>query len=214
FCGVHRPITSQTCQFAYGLGAATNLILTIFTAGRILWIQRVASHAGLDNTVRRRSNMAIGIVLESGAIYCIAAILLACTASRYSSESDSTSHYMVIGIAGQLLGLLVFSYILQVFRNIIPTFTLVYVGLKNTVEDLDGRIESKGTPLSNRILNEGNVTRVGESAVWAGELHSGQLSSLVNRIERCNHLNRIHTAGVGYCAWNPRLDEYERIQGT
>ncbi|KAF8146413.1 hypothetical protein K438DRAFT_2028292, partial [Mycena galopus ATCC 62051] len=65
-------------RIAYGLGAATNLILTISTAGRILWAQRVTSHAGLDNTVRRRFNMAVGILLESGAIYCIAAILLAC----------------------------------------------------------------------------------------------------------------------------------------
>ncbi|KAJ7935816.1 hypothetical protein B0H13DRAFT_2304311 [Mycena leptocephala] len=108
-------------RIAYGLGAATNLLLT---AGRILWIQRAAAHTSLDNTVNRRYNMAMTIILESGAIYCIGAIFLSITASRSEGDlmfRDLTSHYTVIGIGGQLV-------------NIIPTFTLVYVGLKNTVD--------------------------------------------------------------------------------
>ncbi|KAJ7854771.1 hypothetical protein B0H13DRAFT_1903516 [Mycena leptocephala] len=53
--------------------------------------------------------------LESGAIYCITAIFLVITVSLYDPEIYNTG----IGVAQQLI-------------NIIPTFTLVYVGLNNT----------------------------------------------------------------------------------
>ncbi|KAF7333321.1 hypothetical protein MVEN_02347100 [Mycena venus] len=115
---VTNPVVDP--RIVYVLGGVTNITLTAFTAGRILWVQRAAVHAGLDNTVRRRYNTAIRILLESGAIYCIAAILLTITHSL--CEDDLLFHYMVIGIAGQL-------------ENIIPTFTLVYVGLKNTADN-------------------------------------------------------------------------------
>ncbi|KAF7333323.1 hypothetical protein MVEN_02347300 [Mycena venus] len=121
--------SSAPVRLAYGmysLGIATILLLTSLTAGRILWIQRAASHAGLDSTIRRRYSIVIRILLESGAVYCIVAISLAITVSR--SEGDSIVHYMVIGIAGQL-------------ENIVPTFTLVYIGLKNTVDN--GPAQSK-----------------------------------------------------------------------
>ncbi|KAJ7248858.1 hypothetical protein B0H12DRAFT_711907 [Mycena haematopus] len=138
------PVTPITdVRIAYILGAATNLILTASTAGRILWIHRVASRAGLDNPMRRRVRMAIGIVLESGAIYCIAAVFLAITASQYQTGDSLTIHYVMIGIAGQML-------------NIIPTFTLVYVGLKNTVDEISVPLESQRTVSSNRVLNEGS----------------------------------------------------------
>ncbi|KAJ7794715.1 hypothetical protein B0H14DRAFT_2922343 [Mycena olivaceomarginata] len=65
-------------------------------SGRILWILRQSSHVGRDNTYRRR------IILESGAIYCIAAIFLLIAASQ-----DNMGH-----LHRRLL-------------IIIPTFTLV-----------------------------------------------------------------------------------------
>jgi hypothetical protein len=53
---------------------------------------------------------------------------------------------------------------LRVAQNIIPTFTLVYVGLKNTVDT--GLVEIKlGTGSSNRALQEGTEARGGECAV-------------------------------------------------
>ncbi|KAJ7933041.1 hypothetical protein B0H13DRAFT_1856641 [Mycena leptocephala] len=58
------------------LAAATNLVLTALTA----------SHVGFDRTLRSRYNMAIGIILESGAIYCITAIFLVIIASQYEPE--------------------------------------------------------------------------------------------------------------------------------
>ncbi|KAJ7710101.1 hypothetical protein B0H14DRAFT_3022275 [Mycena olivaceomarginata] len=115
-------LASQTtsitnAQIPFGLAAATNLVLTALTAGRILWILRQSSHVGRDNTYRRRYNRATGIILESGAIYCIAAIFLLIAASQDNMD------IFTVGFAVE-----------QQLLIIIPTFTLVYVGLKDTVE--------------------------------------------------------------------------------
>ncbi|KAF7333369.1 hypothetical protein MVEN_02352500 [Mycena venus] len=104
-------------RIPYGLGAATNLVLTASTAGRIMWIRRAASLVGLDDTLRDRYSLAIRIILESGAIYAIGT-----TAMMVIATFNILRVYDIgIGVAGQLM-------------NIIPTFTLMYVGLNNTVE--------------------------------------------------------------------------------
>lgn len=66
---------------------------------------------------------------------------------------------------GQLIPLIRKSFSgLRVAQNIIPTFTLVYVGLKNTVDT--GLLEIKlGTGSSNRALQEGTEARGGEFVV-------------------------------------------------
>ncbi|KAJ7888676.1 hypothetical protein B0H14DRAFT_2693413 [Mycena olivaceomarginata] len=113
------------------LGATTNLVLTALTAGRILWIQRAASHVDLDSTIRGRYTRATAIILESGAIYCAVAILLVASASL-----DDEIFFVGFGIAQQLL-------------NIIPTFTLVYIGLRNMEENQPADLE-KGSKLLPR----------------------------------------------------------------
>ncbi|KAJ6530197.1 hypothetical protein B0H19DRAFT_1273861 [Mycena capillaripes] len=83
--------------------------------GRILWIRRAATHIGLKSAFRNRYNTAIGIILESGALYCFAAILLV-----ISFTLDVYMYPFVFGVGQQLI-------------NIIPMFTLVYIGLNNAV---------------------------------------------------------------------------------
>ncbi|KAJ7888667.1 hypothetical protein B0H14DRAFT_2693405 [Mycena olivaceomarginata] len=118
------------------LVAATNLVLTALTAGRILWIQRAASHVGLDSTIRARYTRAIAVILESGALYCAVAIFLLISA-LLNDEIFSIGW----GIGQQLM-------------NIIPTFTLLYIGRKNMREnpsaDLEsGSQETQKSPSSN-----------------------------------------------------------------
>ncbi|KAJ6541549.1 hypothetical protein B0H19DRAFT_1381194 [Mycena capillaripes] len=98
-----------------GLAAATNLVLTALTAGRILWMRRESSNVGLDN----RYNRALGLILESGSIYCVGGVYMFITAALNDREIFDIG----FGISQQML-------------NIIPTFTLVYVGLNDTA---DGR---------------------------------------------------------------------------
>ncbi|KAJ7830769.1 hypothetical protein B0H13DRAFT_2371804 [Mycena leptocephala] len=97
------------------LGASTNLVLTAFTAGRILWIWHATSHVGFNKPLRNRYNTAIKVIIESGVIYSTAAIFLAIT-----TLVDNSLYYVGTAATQQLV-------------NIIPTFTLVYVGLKNAV---------------------------------------------------------------------------------
>ncbi|KAF7340756.1 hypothetical protein MSAN_02104100 [Mycena sanguinolenta] len=98
-----------------GLAAATNIVLTTLTAGRILWISRQSANAGLAQPYQGRYSRAIRIILESGAIYCVAVIFLLIAGSQNNLE--------VFDI-GYAVG--------QQAVNIIPTFTLVYVGLQDT----------------------------------------------------------------------------------
>ncbi|KAF7333326.1 hypothetical protein MVEN_02347900 [Mycena venus] len=106
--------TAADSRISYSLAVATNLVLTALTAGRILWIRREASHVLVENAFRSRYNRAIGVILESGMIYCLAVIFLV-IGDSLNVEILSIG----FGIAQQLL-------------NIIPTFTLVYIGLSNT----------------------------------------------------------------------------------
>ncbi|KAF7333341.1 hypothetical protein MVEN_02349400 [Mycena venus] len=104
----------ENATIPVGLAAATNLVLTALTAGRIMYIRRESSQIGLDNGSYSRYNRALGLILESGAIYCVGGILLFITASLNDLEIFDIG----FGIAQQML-------------NIIPTFTLVHVGLND-----------------------------------------------------------------------------------
>ncbi|KAF8146408.1 hypothetical protein K438DRAFT_1944668 [Mycena galopus ATCC 62051] len=113
------------------INAATNLALTALTAGRILWIERAASRVALDNTIRGRYRRAVVIILESGAVYFIVAIFLVIT-----GPPGKLSFGIDLGIAEQLL-------------NIIPTFTLVYIGLKNMSDNSSAYLENNIIVFSN-----------------------------------------------------------------
>ncbi|KAJ7907409.1 hypothetical protein B0H13DRAFT_1879667 [Mycena leptocephala] len=91
-------------RIGFGLTVATNLALTCL----------IASIFGLGKTLRERYNRAMGLILESGAIYCIGAIAMIVT------FNDPTGREFIIaaGVAAQLM-------------NVIPTFTLAYIGLNN-----------------------------------------------------------------------------------
>ncbi|KAJ7734964.1 hypothetical protein B0H14DRAFT_2995237 [Mycena olivaceomarginata] len=124
------PESHVDIRIGYGLCAATNLLLTAFIAGRILWVRHLSSHVGLDNTLRSRYNVVLKLILESGAIYSVTAILLIITPTL-----EPWVYNVVVCIAHQLL-------------NIIPTFTLVYIGLTNTAENPlpAHRLMHRGTP--------------------------------------------------------------------
>ncbi|KAJ6566295.1 hypothetical protein B0H19DRAFT_1373939 [Mycena capillaripes] len=130
-------VSFQDATITYGLAAATNVVLTALTAGRILWMRRDASHIPVDKTLRPRYNMAIRLTLESGVIYCIAAIVLLITslgAAKIGSAAETSS---VIG-----------GGFFQSLLNIIPTFTLVYVGriAADTPEDRNFSASSTRIP--------------------------------------------------------------------
>ncbi|KAJ7230985.1 hypothetical protein B0H12DRAFT_219946 [Mycena haematopus] len=113
-------------QIVFSLVVATNVVLTALTASRLLWIRRTTSSVNVKNVFRARCNRAICIILESGAIYCVAGIFLIITHSLNAPEAYSIE----LGFGSQLI-------------NIIPTFTLVYVGLSDSKPPQQGT-EKKG----------------------------------------------------------------------
>ncbi|KAF8212581.1 hypothetical protein K438DRAFT_1167620 [Mycena galopus ATCC 62051] len=113
--GSFQSTNVTPARIGIGLAVATNLVLTALTAGRIMWIWRQSSHVGLDTAYRSHYGRAIGLILESGAIYSVAGIFLFITASQAEIFDTAES------IGQQIL-------------NIIPTFTLVYVGLDNMAD--------------------------------------------------------------------------------
>ncbi|KAF8146405.1 hypothetical protein K438DRAFT_1869627 [Mycena galopus ATCC 62051] len=123
------------------ISAATNLVLTALTAGWILWIERAASHVALDNTIRDRYRRASVIILESGAVYCIMAIFLVIT-----GPPGKLTFGIDFGIAEQL-------------PNIMTTFTLVYIGLKNMGNNSSAHLENDIIVFSNEHLPTRSLAR-------------------------------------------------------
>ncbi|KAF8184061.1 hypothetical protein K438DRAFT_1937353 [Mycena galopus ATCC 62051] len=76
-----KSTSTTPARISVGFAAMTNGVLTALTAGRIMWIWHQSSHVGLHIPYRSRYGRAIGLILESGAIYCAAAIFLLITVS-------------------------------------------------------------------------------------------------------------------------------------
>ncbi|KAJ7111269.1 hypothetical protein C8R44DRAFT_799233 [Mycena epipterygia] len=104
----------------YILGTVTNVILVALTAGRILWIRRETFYVGLDDKFRNRYNIAVVIVLESGAVYCMYGILLVIVMSL--KPIPMIFEGVAAGLARQII-------------NIAPTLTIVRVGLGHNIQD-------------------------------------------------------------------------------
>ncbi|KAJ7206402.1 hypothetical protein GGX14DRAFT_543824 [Mycena pura] len=105
----------------FAMCAVTNLVLVVLTAGRIWWIQRgVAVHVYVDDVSRNRYRKPIALVLESGALYCIWAILLVVL---FGDDSGTSAWFNIISsTASQMV-------------NIVPTLIVVRVGLGHNVQD-------------------------------------------------------------------------------
>ncbi|KAJ7799259.1 hypothetical protein B0H14DRAFT_3156586 [Mycena olivaceomarginata] len=71
--------SSSFGRLPYILATVTNLVLMLFTAGRIWWIRRDIMHMNLNQRIRDCYSRVIAMILESGAIYCIFTIVLATT---------------------------------------------------------------------------------------------------------------------------------------
>ncbi|KAJ6530145.1 hypothetical protein B0H19DRAFT_1082552 [Mycena capillaripes] len=132
---VSTPGSGMTdCRIPYSLGTAINVYLTAFTGKLSLLVRwnfreliyspsQPAEYCGPDV---QHVMLVLTTRLESGAIYCVLAILLMIT---FSLKAGMYS--LVFSIAQQMI-------------NIIPTFTLVYIGLTNMAE----------TPLPANALRE------------------------------------------------------------
>ncbi|KAJ7247048.1 hypothetical protein C8J57DRAFT_1359904 [Mycena rebaudengoi] len=106
-------------RIPYILAAATNLVLVVLTAGRIWWKRREAVHIGAVEALKNRYSTVIAILVESGALYCIFAIVIA-IARQFSHRGIP---FIMLQCASEHL------------VNIIPTLIIVRTGLGHNIQD-------------------------------------------------------------------------------
>ncbi|KAJ7732797.1 nucleotide-diphospho-sugar transferase [Mycena maculata] len=139
--------------------------------------------------------MAIRLIFESGAIYCIAVIFLLITslvngAAKITSAAE-TSHVIGLGFVQPLL-------------NIIPTFTLVYVGriAADTPEDRNFSASSTRIPrrlVGRQTFGPAEVMKIGPHGEEKESGEVATLSSLRSSLPawaRDRRLSRHLTSGV------------------
>ncbi|KAJ6529449.1 hypothetical protein DFH09DRAFT_1185129 [Mycena vulgaris] len=111
----------------FTMATTTNILLMCLTAGRIWYIGRQAQTV-TGQRFRQRYDTAVAIILESGLLYCLCAIIYVISASL---NSGSASAMIFNGVAWGLFQLGVVSC----FSNIVPTLILVRVGLGRSTEN-------------------------------------------------------------------------------
>ncbi|KAJ6594799.1 hypothetical protein B0H19DRAFT_1247442 [Mycena capillaripes] len=116
-------------RLAFGMVLLTNAVLTVLAAGRIWWMRRDACIV-LESAHVRKCNTAIAIILESGAIYCLAIIIYLIAVSVASSNLNSPVSAIVQAAMPQIM-------------NIVPTLIIVRTGLRRSVGNGDTMQEHK-----------------------------------------------------------------------
>jgi hypothetical protein len=100
----------------FSLSLATNIIVTSLIAGRIWWLSRnIRTYLGQRHQAKYYK--AIGIIIESGAIYAISLLILLVL---YTSKTNA--QYIVYDALSQIMG-------------IVPTLIIVRIGLGIHVQD-------------------------------------------------------------------------------
>ncbi|KAJ7449005.1 hypothetical protein FB451DRAFT_1187508 [Mycena latifolia] len=148
-------------RIPYILGVLANLSLVMLTAGRIWWIRRGA-HIVCGNIFERQYGLALTLMsastsafvncskqdnrLDSGATYCVFGIVLAIFASP---NAPAVGGAILYGIAGQGVvsqDFLRISYLTASLQNILPTLTIVRVGLGHNIQDTIQEIATAKVP--------------------------------------------------------------------
>ncbi|KAJ6594773.1 hypothetical protein B0H19DRAFT_1096683 [Mycena capillaripes] len=101
----------------------TNVVLTVLTAGRIWWMRRDACIVLESAHVRKYDTAIAMIILESGAIYCLA-IIIYLTAVSVPVLNNSPASDIVRAALPQIM-------------NIVPTLIIVRTGLRRSVGNGD-----------------------------------------------------------------------------
>jgi len=106
-------------RIPYIMAAITNMVLVGLTAGRIWWKRREARQIYATDTLKKQYNTAMIIILESGALYCIIAIVIA---STRQPTWEGISSLVIQCASAQLM-------------NIVPTLIIVRAGMGHNIQD-------------------------------------------------------------------------------
>ncbi|KAF8188177.1 hypothetical protein K438DRAFT_1764405 [Mycena galopus ATCC 62051] len=120
------------------MAALTNVVLVAFTgnplsleflwlvdeptAGRIWLKLRDATHVGAHTTLKSRYNTVIVTVVESGALYCLSAILLVIMELKPNTTSSDIGWFVIQSASTPLI-------------NILPTLIIVRAAMGHNIQD-------------------------------------------------------------------------------
>ncbi|KAJ7118255.1 hypothetical protein C8R44DRAFT_190374 [Mycena epipterygia] len=124
--GYYKLITLNTYidpRVPFSMGALTSILLMCLTAGRIWYIRRQGQIMTGNTLFKKQYDTAVAIILESGLIYCVCAILYVTSASINSTSASAT---IFSGVSWGLF---------QLGVNIVPTLILVRVGMGRSTEN-------------------------------------------------------------------------------
>ncbi|KAJ7272303.1 hypothetical protein C8J57DRAFT_1599421 [Mycena rebaudengoi] len=123
--GYYRVIklgSSIDQRVPFGMGAATNVLLMCLTAGRI-WHIRREGHIVTGQRFRKQYDTAVAIIMESGLLYCVCAVIYVISATLNTGSAFGT---IFVGVSWGLV---------QLGVNIVPTLILVRVGMGRSTEN-------------------------------------------------------------------------------
>ncbi|KAJ6488719.1 hypothetical protein DFH09DRAFT_379413 [Mycena vulgaris] len=120
-------------RLACMMSVLTNLVLMALTAGRVRWLRRDAS-VRADSASVGRCSSAIGIILESGAMYCISVISYVIFVSVLKPGDFSPLIDVGRGVVPQIM-------------NIAPALIIVRVGLGYRAADVAAVPARHGPPV-------------------------------------------------------------------
>ncbi|KAJ7455845.1 hypothetical protein FB451DRAFT_1564851 [Mycena latifolia] len=123
YYGVITSTSYIDTRVPFIMGGATNILLMCLTAGRIWYIRRKGQLLP-GQTIRKRYDTAVAIILESGLIYCLCVIIYIISVSVNNSGSPFATIFN--GVSWGLV---------QLGVNIVPTLILVRVGLGRSTEN-------------------------------------------------------------------------------
>ncbi|KAJ7700510.1 hypothetical protein B0H17DRAFT_834120, partial [Mycena rosella] len=107
----------------FSLSLATNVVVTILTAGRIWWISRKAGPYWKTD-LQKRVASSIFILVESGVMY-----------------SAATSTYLALAVIGSPVQNPIFQMLTQLV-GIVPTLIIARVGLGASAQSVESTVKS------------------------------------------------------------------------
>ncbi|KAJ7066238.1 hypothetical protein C8F01DRAFT_1122752 [Mycena amicta] len=107
------------------LGVSTNVILIGLSVGRIISIRRNVVSLSLD-VLQSRYSTALAVIIESGALYCVSAILV--VIGQSINQGNTIVYYAATGAACHI-------------TNIVPTLAIVRTGLGYNMDHLKANKE-------------------------------------------------------------------------
>ncbi|KAF9455811.1 hypothetical protein BDZ94DRAFT_1277229 [Collybia nuda] len=159
---------------------AINIGVTLLSASRIWWISRRLKMLGPQ--VTQKYNTAMGLIIESGAIYCVA--IIAYIVSTLHSTRKSAIVFDGMTISAADISTEVFFGILVQIVGIVPTLIVVRIGLGISTEDAQTAILVSRIGFDHGEDNLGGTTTNRQTMISINNIRYTTITDIVTGAEK------------------------------